>query len=161
MIASRADTDGVRSGGVDPQHAAHGRDGRAAGVGGEVAVDLPQFAIQVFSNNAGLDADGRVIDPFDGPHVAGEIDNDAAAEAAAGQPGSRAAGDERDPLVVAVVGEEGDVVAMAGAGDADGAALVQAAIGGVLHAAQGIEEEVALEGASQVFGDPLLLVVHG
>jgi predicted regulator of Ras-like GTPase activity (Roadblock/LC7/MglB family) len=60
-----------------------------------------------------------------------------------------------------IVGEEGDIVAAARAGDSQWADLMQAAIGGVLHAGERIEEEVALEGAFEVFGDPLLLVVHG
>ena len=144
VIARRPDANGVRAGRVDSQHAADGRDGRAARIGRKITLDLSQFAVQVLADDARLNADGGVIDPFDGPHVAGEIDDDAGSQAAAGEARSGAAGDQRNALIVGVVGQQGDVVAASRPGDSERTHLMQAAVGGVLHARQRIEEQVAL-----------------
>src|SRR5262245_37612195 len=49
---------------------------------------------------------------------------------------------------------------MARTGHADRTDLIDAPVGRVLDAGQRIKQEVAREGAGEVFRDPLLLVVH-
>ncbi len=60
-----------------------------------------------------------------------------------------------------IMGQEGHVIAIAGKRHADGADLMQAAIRGILQAGQWVKTQFAGEGAPEVVGDPLLLVVHG
>jgi hypothetical protein len=90
-----------------------------------------------------------------------EIDDQAAAQRSTGDAAPRAPRDQRQVMLLRVAREDHDVLAAAGIRNPRRAQLVQAGVRGVHGQRQRVKPEFALQCARQVFGDPLLLLVHG
>jgi hypothetical protein len=107
-----------------------------------------------------LDADGLVVDLLDVVHVPGEIDDQAVSQRFPRHARSRAAGNERDPLLVGVPGQRDHIVAVAGKRHGERRKLVQAAVGCVERIGQAVAANFAAKRTRQVFQQARLSNVH-
>jgi hypothetical protein len=80
MVAGRAVTKGVGTGGVSGKHSADRASVAADGIDGEHATRLSEGLLNVGESDAGLDADEVLTDFEDAVEMAGEVEYDAGAE---------------------------------------------------------------------------------
>jgi hypothetical protein len=161
VVAGSAMADRGRAGGVVGEHAAEGADLTAAGVGGEASAVLCKPGVQACMHDAGLHADRVGADRDNCAEVAAQVDHQPGAERFAGQPGPRAARDQRNLVFAGVADQGAHVILVAGRNHAGGGNLEDAGVGAVQRAGEVVEPDLPLEEAAQVVAEPTaLLRIH-
>jgi hypothetical protein len=153
--------DGARAGRVVADHPAEvGAAGRRD-VGAELQAVPRQGAVEGVQDHAGLDARGPAdgVDGQDGVEVLAAVEDDAGADGLARQAGTPAARGDRHAHLAGDLDRGDEVVGRARDDDAERLDLVDAGVGAVEAARQGVEADLAGQVLAQVAGQGFALQV--
>ena len=160
VLSSRAVFQPVTSRGIQCDDAAHRRDGAVRGIGPEQAPEVVQMLIQQRMNDARLNADRFRLGADDAPHVAGEIDDQSAAQRFAGQPAAGAAGMYRQPILGGVFYDSSDVGRIAWPHHRQRRQLINAGIAGEKLEKNFVAPHIAGDQTAQIVLNALAFWIH-